>query len=139
MPNLTLHLEQALLRAAKVYAAQHDTSISELVRRHLAQLTGGAGKALAARLAAEQLRIEALAKKRGLRNLRLFGSVARGEAGDSSDIDLLVDALPGTSLVDLAGFRQELEELLGRRVDVVTPADLSPAVRARALAEAAPL
>jgi hypothetical protein len=139
MPNLTLHLDQALLKAAKVYAAQHDTSISELVRQHLSQLTGGANNEIAALLAANRQRIETLAKKRGLRNLRVFGSVARGEADDASDVDLLAEPSKGTSLVDLIGFQRELQELLGRKVDVVTPAGLPPEVRRRALAEATPL
>jgi predicted nucleotidyltransferase len=139
MPNLTLHLDQALLKAAKVYAAQHDTSISELVRQHLSQLTGGANNEIAALLAANKQRIEALARKRGLRNLRVFGSVARGEADDASDVDLLAEPSKGTSLVDLIGFQRELQELLGRKVDVVTPAGLPPEVRRRALAEATPL
>jgi uncharacterized protein len=139
MPNLTLHLEQALLKAAKVYAAQHDTSISEIVRRHLSELTGGASNEIAALLVANRLRIEALAKKRGIRNLRVFGSVARGEADDASDVDLLVEASKGTSLVDLIGFQREVQELLGRKVDVVTPSGLPPEIRSRALAEATPL
>jgi uncharacterized protein len=139
MPNLTLHLDATLLKAAKVYAAQHDTSISELVRRHLTQLVGGASNEIAALLAANKRRIEALAGKRGLRNLRVFGSVARGEADEASDVDLLVEPSKGTSLVDLIGFQRELQELLGRKVDVVTPAGLPPEIRSRALAEATPL
>jgi predicted nucleotidyltransferase len=139
MPNLTLHLDAALLKAAKVYAAQHDTSISELVRRHLSELTQGPSDEIRTRLAAEKPRIEAAAKKRGLRNLRVFGSVARGEAGEASDIDLLVDALPGTSLFDIAGFQNDVEKFLGRKVDVVTLEDLAPGIRDRALADAVPL
>lgn len=92
-----------------------------------------------ARLAAERARIEAAARKHGLRDVRLFGSVARGEAGEGSDVDLLVDALPGTSLFDIAGFQDDVEKVLGRRVDVVTLEDLSPAIRVRALADAVPL
>lgn len=139
MPNLTIQLDAALLKAAKVYAARHDTSISELVRRHLAELTRATNNEIAAQLAAERSRIQALAKKRGLHNLRVFGSVARGEADDASDVDLLVDAHKGTSLIDLIGFQRELGALLGRKVDVVTPAGLPPEVRSRALAEATPL
>jgi predicted nucleotidyltransferase len=139
MPNLTLQIDQALLKAAKVYAAQHDTSISELVRQHLSELTQGPSDEIRTRLAAEKPRIEAAAKKRGLRNLRVFGSVARGEAGEASDIDLLVDALPGTSLFDIAGFQNDVEKFLGRKVDVVTLEDLAPGIRDRALADAVPL
>jgi predicted nucleotidyltransferase len=75
----------------------------------------------------------------GLRNLRVLGSVARGEAGEASDIDLLVDALPGTSLFDIAGFQNDVEKLLGRKVDVVTLEDLAPGIRDRALSDAVPL
>lgn len=139
MPNLTIQLDQALLKAAKVFAAQHDTSISELVRQHLTELTKATSHEIAAQLAAKKPRIEALAKKRGLGNLRVFGSVARGDADDASDVDLLVDAEKGTSLLDLIGFQRELQELLGRKVDVVTPAGLPPEIRSRALAEATPL
>jgi predicted nucleotidyltransferase len=89
-----------------------------------------------ARLAAEKRRIEALARKRGFRNLRIFGSVARGEADDSSNVDLLVDAAEGTSLIDLIGLQRELQDLLGLKVDVVTPAGLPEDIRTRALAEA---
>ncbi len=139
MRNLTIQLDESLIKTAKVYAAQHDTSISEIVRRHLTELTKATSAGIAALLAARKPRIEALAKKRGLHNLRIFGSVARGEADDASDVDLLVDASKGTSLIDLIGFQRELQELLGRKVDVVTPAGLPPEIRARALAEATPL
>ena len=65
----------------------------------------------------EILRIVA---KHGGRNVRVFGSVARGDADESSDVDFLVDLEPGRSLFDLGGIQFELEELLGCRVDVVT-------------------
>jgi len=60
-----------------------------------------------------------LAKNYGIRRVRLFGSVARGEERPESDIDVLVDFEPGRSLLDQVGFRQDLEELLGRRPDSV--------------------
>ena len=72
-------------------------------------------------------------------NPRVFGSVLRGTDQDGSDIDLLVDALPGTTLFDLGGLQVELESLLGLHVDVVTPADLPPTFRAKVLAEAQPV
>lgn len=72
-------------------------------------------------------------------NPRVFGSVLRGEDVDSSDLDLLVDPLPGTTLFDLGGLQDELEQLLGLRVDVVTPKDLPVRFRAEVLAEARPL
>lgn len=72
-------------------------------------------------------------------NPRVFGSVLRNEDKEGSDLDLLVDPLPGTTLFDLGGLQMELEELLGVRVDVLTPGDLPKAMRARILAEAQPI
>lgn len=69
-------------------------------------------------------------------NPRVFGSVLHGTDRDGSDIDLLVDALPGTTLFDLGGLHDELETLLGIPVDLLTPDDLPPALRAKVLAEA---
>jgi len=71
--------------------------------------------------------------------VRLFGSVARGEAGEKSDIDLLVEFEPGRSLLDHAGLMVELEELLGRKVDVVSEQSLYWLIRRRILKEARPL
>lgn len=72
-------------------------------------------------------------------NPRVFGSVLNGMDNDTSDLDILVDALPGATLFDLGGLQAELEELLGVHVDVVTPADLPPKFRAKVLAEAQPV
>lgn len=71
-----------------------------------------------------------------VRNLRVFGSVLHGTDEEGSDLDLLVDALPGATLFDLGGLQDELEHLLGVHVDVLTPGDLSPKFRAQVLAEA---
>ena len=72
-------------------------------------------------------------------NPRVFGSVLRGTDLEGSDLDLLVDALPGATLFDLGGLQDELESLLGIHVDLLTPSDLSPKFRARVLAEAKPV
>ncbi len=72
-------------------------------------------------------------------NPRVFGSALHGTDKDGSDLDLLVDALPGTTLFDLGGLQAELKELLGVSVDVLTPGDLPPNFRAQVLAEAAPV
>ncbi len=72
-------------------------------------------------------------------NLRVFGSVLHGTDHDGSDLDLLVDALPGATLFDLGGLQIELEELLGVSVDLLTPGDLPIKFRAEVLAEAAPV
>jgi uncharacterized protein len=69
-------------------------------------------------------------------NARLFGSVAAGIDHEGSDIDLLVDALPGTTLLDLCGLQDELEDLLGVPVDLRTPQEISFRFRDKVLAEA---
>jgi hypothetical protein len=79
------------------------------------------------------------AASHGARNVRVFGSTARREAGDRSDVDLLVEMEPGSSLLDLVGLWQDLEDLLGADVDVVSDAGLSPHLRERIHAEAVPL
>ena len=77
-----------------------------------------------------------LAEERGAHSVRVFGSVARGEANESSDLDLLVRFEEGRSLVDLVSMKLALEELLGIRVDVVSERGLSRYIRDRVLAEA---
>ena len=72
-------------------------------------------------------------------NPRVFGSVLHGTDRDGSDLDLLVDALPGATLLDLGGLQEDLESLLGVHVDLLTPGDLSPKFRAKVLAEAQPV
>ena len=69
-------------------------------------------------------------------NPRVFGSVLHGDDQEGSDLDLLVDALPGATLFDLGGLQVELEELLGVPVDLLTPGDLPLKFRAQVLAEA---
>lgn len=80
-----------------------------------------------------------IATRYGASNLRVFGSVARGDDRPSSDIDLLVDMAPERSLLDVVGLGQDLEALLERHVDVLTDAGLHPALRERILAESRPL
>ena len=77
--------------------------------------------------------------KHGVRNVRVFGSVARGEADEQSDIDFLVDMEPGRTLLDLGGLLMDLRSLLGEKVDVVTERGLKPRIRDRVLAEAVAL
>lgn len=77
-----------------------------------------------------------IAARHGARNVRVFGSPARGEIRPDSDIDFLVDMAPGRSLLNLAGLGQDLEELLQRKVDVLTGASLHPMLRRQVLAEA---
>ena len=80
-----------------------------------------------------------LARKRGVTGVRVFGSMSRDDANDDSDVDLLVTLGPGSSALVLGGLLLDAQELLGRRVDVVTEASLHPALRDRVLADAVPL
>ncbi|MEP6886992.1 MAG: nucleotidyltransferase family protein [Nitrospirales bacterium] len=80
-----------------------------------------------------------VAAQHGAHNVRLFGSVARGDAGPESDIDFLVQMESGRSLLDLIELSQELEALLQRKVDILTDGGLSPYLEQRIHAEAVPL
>ena len=84
-------------------------------------------------------RVIHIAAKHGARNVRIFGSVARGDAGPASDLDLLVDLDPGRSLFDLGGLLMDLQEFLDCRVDVITERGLRPRLREQVLREAIPL
>ena len=86
-----------------------------------------------------RIEIERIAKRYGAHDVRIFGSVARGEAKPESDVDVLVSFEPERSLLDVAGFEQDLEELLGCEVDVVEVGGISPYIEDRILAEAVPL
>ena len=83
--------------------------------------------------------IQRVASKHGAYNIRVFGSVARGEARPDSDIDLLIEKGPTTSSWFPAGLVLELEEMLGRRVEIVTETALNPDLRERVHREAIPL
>ena len=87
-------------------------------------------------LASKRVQILALAAARGARRLRIFGSVARGEDHEGSDIDLLIDMPVGTSLLQIVGLQQDIEDALGRRVDLCTERELHPSLRRRILSEA---
>jgi predicted nucleotidyltransferase len=88
---------------------------------------------------AKREQILRLAHRHGVTAVRVFGSMARGDAGPRSDVDLLVDVGPNPSAWFPGGFVAELEELLGRRVQVVTERGLDDLLRERVLAEAVPL
>jgi predicted nucleotidyltransferase len=83
--------------------------------------------------------IVAAAKKRGARNIRVFGSVARGDQRYDSDIDFLVDFEPGRSLLDLTGLWLDLEQVLGCKVDVVSSRGLKPRLESEVLRDAVSL
>lgn len=90
-------------------------------------------------LAKHHLAVSSAARRYRVSNLRVFGSVLHGSDGEGSDLDLLVDPLPGTTLFDLGGLQDELQQLMGLRVDVLTPKDLPVKFRDQVLAEARPL
>lgn len=81
----------------------------------------------------------ALARRRGVTAVRVFGSMSRGDGNSDSDVDLLVTLASGTSALALGGLLLDAQELLGRRVDVATEASLHPLLRERVMAAAVPL
>ncbi len=90
-------------------------------------------------LASQRDRIVSIAAARGASNVRVFGSAARGTDREGSDLDLLVDIAPGTSLFAYVGLELDLEEALGVKVDLCTIEELHPMLRERILAEARPV
>src|SRR4029077_9669379 len=84
-------------------------------------------------------RLEEAAQKHGVRDIRVFGSVARGDDALNSDIDLLVELEPARTLLDLVGFQQDAEDILVIRVHAAAPRLLKPRIRARAIREARPI
>lgn len=90
-------------------------------------------------LVAKRQEILALAARHGARRLQVFGSFARGEAHAASDVDFLVELGPGSTLIDLGSLQMDLQDLLGRKVDVVEPDALHWSIRERILREAIPL
>lgn len=89
-----------------------------------------------AALSAHRDAVRRIVEAHRARNPRVFGSAARGEDRDDSDLDLLIDAAPGMTLFDIGAIIAELNDLLGVRVDVVTESSLRPRARQRILAEA---
>jgi hypothetical protein len=83
-----------------------------------------------------RVEILAIVKRHGGRNVRVFGSQARGEGAPDSDVDILIDLESGRSLLDIVAIKQDLEDLLGCSVDVVTEASVSPYMRQHVLSEA---
>ena len=122
LPTLT-----ALVEATGV---ELEVSLKPIPRR-LGALTGPIGQ----RARRERRRLKAIAANRGVTNLRVFGSVARGEDRADSDLDLLVDLPSDIGLIGLGRLRDELEAVVGASVDVVPASDLKPDVRKRVEAD----
>jgi len=91
------------------------------------------------RLRARRQEILGCAAEHGARNVRVFGTTARGETDEASDVDLLVEMQPGHSLLDLVGLWQDLEDMLGTHVDVLSEGGVSPFLREQIFADAVPL
>ena len=90
-------------------------------------------------LRAHREEIEEIGRRYGVSNIRVFGSVARGDAGDNSDLDLLIDASAETGLFDLAGFSLDVERLMAVFTQVVNVPGLNPRIRDRVVDSAVPL
>ena len=97
------------------------------------------GGPIGARVLERRLEVQQIAVRHGLTNVRVFGSVARGEETDTSDIDLLVDVAPGVGMLGLGRCQQELEELLHVSVDIVPARALKPGVASSVIADVVPL
>lgn len=90
-------------------------------------------------LRAHRDEILAIGRRYGVSNVRVFGSVARGEADDLSDLDLLIDVAPGHGYFDMAGFALDVEQLMGVFTQVATPHGVKKRMQARVFSEAVPL
>ena len=90
-------------------------------------------------LATHRNRLLEIAAARGARNIRVFGSAAKGLDKEGSDLDLLVDVAPGTSLVRIVGLQLDIAEALGVKVDLCTERELHPDLKASILADSRPV
>ena len=139
--------QAAVARYERGHVSPAVSTLERLLRAAGAQLELGAieaqpsdlSGARAAKVRRHRVEIVRIARRHGATNVRLFGSVARNDDVDGSDIDLLVDYDPSAGLVPIARLADELAALLGERVEVAPVELLRPAVAERALAEAVPL
>lgn len=120
-----------------IEAAGHELMLDVRPSPHLTR--GLPDSRLGRRLRRRRRSVIEAAARRGAGNVRVFGSVARGDDTEGSDIDLLVDLDDGVGLVALSALSREIAEIVGTDVDVVPASSLKPAVRDRVLAEAIPL
>ncbi len=121
-----------------LYSANRDCLIFEELASILRKIsnTSLVGKKMDALVEKNREQILGIAKKNGIANVRVFGSMARNEAGSESDLDLLVDIINGKSGFALGGFLSDVTELVHRKVDVVTEKSLHPRIREKVLNEA---
>ncbi len=115
----TIYVDEQLLRAAKVRAAETGSKEYEVIEAALRTYLARDGVPSLEALRRRRTELLDIAATHGARNVRVFGSVARGEARADSDVDFLVELEPGRSLIDLSGLILDLGEALGRVVDVV--------------------
>lgn len=137
----TLRLEPKLKAEAAHLAASVGRSLTDLVEQGLRLVLDKSARRYrpSEAIARHRAALLDIVHHHGAANPRIFGSVARGEDDEQSDLDLLVDRLPGTGLMKLAALQLEAEALLGLPVDVHTPEGLRSEIRAIVVAEARPL
>jgi hypothetical protein len=123
--------------AKLVEATGHHLVVS--LERNPTMTPGLPDSALGRRLRRRRAAVLEIAQRHGATNVRVFGSVARGQDTDDSDIDLMVDLDPGVGLVSLAALQRELTDLLNTHVDVVPADSIRPRVKAHAGSESIPL
>ena len=109
--------------------------MSETAARAPRPLSGPTGR----RVAAHRGELREVLRRHGVTNPELFGSAARGDDREDSDVDILVDFQPGTSIIDIIGIQRELEDLLGVPVDLVPSNGLKERVRSGAASDLLPL
>ena len=114
-------------------------SLRDVVNKFVIRGRGGCALGVKDILKSKREDILRIAAKYGASNVRVFGSVARGEAGPESDVDLLIDFQPGRSLLDHVALLQDLQDILFLKVDVVNEKALHHSIRDRVLREATPL
>lgn len=139
-----------LARTSQSAIARYETGVTAPSLPTLERLLAASGGSLVVgrprrstgavdRLHRSRAQLTAAGRARGVSSIRVFGSTARGDARPASDVDLLVELDPGRTLIDLIGFKQDAERILGKRVDVATAALMKQRVRRRALRDARPL
>ena len=114
---------------------RYDGPMTELATPGPKPLSGPTGR----RVAAHRGELHEVLRRHGVTNPEIFGSAARGDDREDSDVDLLVDFAPGTSIIDIIGIQRELEDLLGVPVDLVPRSGLKERVRVRAQKDLLPL